>query len=209
MDKRVFTRMAITIAAIISGNSYSYDLEIPNFEIGTISRTADFPHCTAFAISKNFLVTSSDCINQNYAFEPTEESFIYKGSVKDHIVYVEALYPQKKKAYLRAKGSPDFEYLNIGFGKASAFITPDVYSGKATRENITEKELSFIENNFLYHKFDTYEHSAGSPLLNARGEYVGVHQGSAWYKGEYLNIATYRDRKFDVFKTVSYESEVK
>ena len=183
------------------------DLRQLEASIGKLSRPGKSYHCMAFAISKEYLVTSTDCVKLRYDGEPDERDFLFdeKGTKKP--AYLEVAYDHKKMAFLKVDA--DLTPLKRGFGKADSIILFDGYKKDLKREFADELVEPFVKKDILYHTFETSNKDAGSPILNSKGEYMGIHLGTAWHKGFTYGIGSYHGRDFDIFDTVSYKPDVK
>lgn len=191
--------LTLTISSPIYAKSIA-----PN-TVGPIARIGKASHCMAFAISKNFLQTSSDCVKIGYDDFPLEKEFIFKGKHKNYPVSIEAVFPSKKMAFLYLK-DPVLSPLKRGFSDPKEIIYYDQRSGRDLKEK--SRGQYFVKDDILYHDFSTFEGLAGAPILNKKGDYMGMHLGTGWHKGKYWGIGSYHGKSFDVFKTVSYEPDV-
>ena len=170
--------------------------------IGKIKRINKNYHCVAFAISKIFLMTSSDCIAVNYDGEPIRESLLLSIDRVTTKVYVEAVYPHKRFAFLSVRNHILQKPISRSFG-APHSIAYEQSNSKWFREEID----FFIKNTMIYYHRNFPDIKAGSPIFDKEGGYVGIHLGSAWYQGKTYSIGNHKGLDFNIFETVSFQPD--
>ena len=165
--------------------------------VGGLAVIGQSPHCTAFFIEAHWLVSSSVCLEGSYesSFEAgfgLEESefdhrYVFWQDGQSHEVSLESYEPDKLVAYFFSQ-EPWAYTLSKGYGLPQQMLSYSSYG--VTRRSVTatsssrSRRVPFFLESLFYYAFVSLESALGSPLVNAQGQYVGMHLGSIWHEGE-------------------------
>lgn len=219
---------AIIYWTLIPRPASSQSIPLPS--TGNIYSPENEITCTAFAISRSYLVTTSDCVPLRYDHEAKFENYFFISKSAPYLaapLEVASTAPYKKKVYLKLS-SERYKFKKPLTRSLSKYDQPIFISASlngdtdnkrnsnSTGENENNKtveietkiEGAFLHEDLLYFKAAVHP-VAGDPLLDEQGGYIGIYLGTAYYKGNTYHLSTYHNRDVDPMKIISFKPGTK